>query len=72
MYLCYEQYNIQQAVEIRLWSRVIRYCSSVHTAHITLDVKSLIPFPQRIIYYYIFFGIWLYLIEALECFFHGI
>ena len=53
MYLFYEKYD-KQAVEIGLVS-----CdsSSVHTARITLDVKRSIPSPQRIIYYYIFFGI---------------
>ena len=35
----------------------VRYSSWAHTTHITLDVKSLIPSPHRIIYYYIFFGI---------------
>ena len=58
MYLCYEKYDIQQAVEIGLLSRVIRYSSSVHTVHSTLDVKSSIPSPQYIIYYFIFFVIY--------------
>ena len=31
--------------------------SSVHISHITLDIKSLIPSSQRIIYYYILFRI---------------
>ena len=72
MYLCYEKYDIQQAVEIGLQSRVIRYSSSVHTAHITLDVKSSIPSPQRIIYYYIFFWNLFDLIEVLKSFLNGI
>ena len=49
MYLCYEKYDIKQAVEIGL--------SLADTAHITLDVKSSISSPQRITHYYIFFGI---------------
>ena len=59
MYMCHEKYDIQQGVEIELSSRVMckgSYCSA-HTAHITLDVKSSISFPHRIIYYYIFFEI---------------
>ena len=40
MYLCHEKYDLQQAVEIGLQSCLIRYFSSVHTVHITLDVKS--------------------------------
>ena len=46
----------------------VRYSSSAHTAHITLDVKSSISSPQRIIYYYIFFGIF----EVVKCFLDGI
>ena len=38
--MCKEKYDIQQVVEIGLQSRVIRYSSSIYTAHITLDVKS--------------------------------
>ena len=72
MYLCCEKYDLQLAVEIGLHSCVIRYSSSVHTAHITLDPKSSIPFPQRIIYYYTFFRNLLYLIEVLKCFLDGI
>ena len=32
----------------------VRYSSSAHTAHITLDVKSSISSPHHKIYYYIF------------------
>ena len=76
MYLCHEKYDLQQAVEIGLQSCVIRYSSSVHTAHITLDVKSSIPSLQRIrnILFILLYFFWnlLYLIEVLKCFLDGI
>ena len=57
MYLCYEKYGMQQAVEIGLLSRVM--CSVLvfgsrmrsRNAHITLNVKSPISLPCCIIYY---------------------
>ena len=52
MYLYYEKYGMQQAVEIELLSRgCVEYSSSARTAHITLDVESSISPACCIIYY---------------------
>ena len=73
MYLCYEKYDIQQAVEIGLSSRVMckvfffnSYCS-----HYTRREKfNFLPAPSNILLY--FYLNLRYLIDVLKCFLDGI
>ena len=63
--------NKRSKLDFRLvW--YVRYTSLAHTAHITLDVKSLISSPHRIMHYYIFLWNLRYLIEVLKCFLDSI
>ena len=50
----------------------VKYSSSAHTAHITLDVKISVSSPCCIMYYYILFWNLRYLIEVSKYFLDGI
>ena len=58
MYRCYEKYSMQQLVEIKLSSRVIRRVlvlgsrTRTRTAHIALNIKIAIFLSCCIMYYF--------------------
>ena len=65
MYVCYEKYDIQQAVGIGLQSRVIRYSFGLYCSHHSRREKfNSFPATHNILLY--FFRNLLYLIEVLK------
>ena len=75
MYLCYERYDMQQAVEIGLSSRVmckVLVCGSYCSHHTLREKSNFFPLLHNIpVLLYIFWNL-RYLIKVLKCFLDGI
>ena len=73
MYLCHEKYDLQQAVEIELSSRVmckVLFFGSYCSHYTRCENFNFFPTPHNILLY--FFRNLRYLIEVLKCFLDGI
>ena len=73
MYLCHEKYDIQQAVGIKLSSRVmckVLFFGSYCSHHTRREKFNFFPTPRNILLY--FFRNLRYLIEVLKCFLDSI